>query len=268
MKHTLIPIIFALRGYVYRFLSGVDHVLNRKNQLFILSYHSLASDDWRFSVNVSEFKRQINYLSKHYSFISLKELSSAIRGQKTLAQPSVILTFDDGYKDVLQVKEFLAKKHIQPALFLMSDTRHTNWTELATKRPFLTKREVLGLAKAGWEIGSHSATHANLATVSNRDQEVIGSKKTLEKELGLPIKYFAYPRGKYSSQVLQAVKKANYQLALTMDDGVITSATDPLLIPRIGIDRSHSFAEFTATFSPSVVQLRKQIKETFLGRYL
>ena len=49
---------------------------------------------------------------------------------------------------------------------MLSDTKHANDSEMKTKRPFLTTKEIQTLKKAGWEIGCHSATHANLTTVS------------------------------------------------------------------------------------------------------
>ena len=48
------------------------------------------------------------------------------------------------------------------------------------------------------------------------------------------------PKGVYSKKVINAVKKAGYSYAFSMDDDLITFRTHPLAIPRIGIDGSLS----------------------------
>lgn len=271
IKKLMFSVATALRGAAYSVLGAVDkNVLKRTNPIVILSYHSVASDDWRFSVDAKTVKKQVTYLKKHFTIITLSELTDHLQGKKTLTKPSAVLTFDDGYKDVLELKDFFTKNKIKPALFLLANTKTPNWKELGTKRPFLNKTEIKKLVKAGWEIGCHSATHANLATLSDKmlQDEVVTAKKALEKELGMPIQYFAYPRGKYTQNVVKFIKKAKYQLALTMDDGFIKPDMDVYRIPRVGVDRTHSFAEFKTAYSPSVVQFRQVIKMSPIGRYL
>jgi len=245
-------------------------VLRTHNPIFIISYHSVANDTWRFSINEENVKKQIIYLKKHFEIINLKSLGFYLQGKKEITKPSVVITFDDGYKDILKLKTFFAEQKITPALFVLSDAKHPNISEMKSKRPFVTIKEIQILKKNGWEIGCHSATHANLSTVSLQSlrKEVSGAKKELEKSLGFSIPYFAYPRGQYNQAVLKEVKNASYQLGLTMDDGLIKRSSDPLLLPRIGIDRSHTFSEFVTTFSPSVVKLRAVIKKSPAGKYL
>ena len=268
MNKTIYTLLLTIRRGIYLSLGSFDRVLGRKNKVFILAYHSVARDNWRFSVDPSLLKKQIGYLWENYNFITLAELEAYVQGKKKITRPSVVLTFDDGYKDILVMKDFLVKHNIRPTLFLLTDTKHANWQELGSKRPFLNKKEIQSLIKAGFKIGSHSATHANLAEVSGFGREVIASKQTLEKELGIAIPYFSYPRGKYTQEVVQAVKKAKYGLAVSMEDGLISSKTNPLLVPRVGIDRTHTFEEFKVTFSPSVVRFRQLVKKTFIGKYL
>ncbi len=259
------------RKATYQLLAAFDaKVLKQKNPIVIFSYHSIAKDDWRFSVNPADLKKQITHLQKNYDIITLKTLEEYLAGKITITKPSAVLTFDDGYKDILTMKDFFKKHAITPALFILANTKNPNLKELGTKRQFLTKRDIQSLIKAGWEIGCHSATHANLATLSDKElkEEIITSKKSLEKNLGMTLKYFAYPRGKYNAAVVRLVQKAKYTMALTMDDGFINAESNRLTLPRVGVDRTHTFAEFGSTFSPSVVRLRKIIKLSPVGRYL
>lgn len=271
MKLLLFTFFIITRRCAYLLLGFFDtHFSQHRKLVFVLSYHSVRQDAWRFSVDPDVIKKQIDYLNSRYTIITLNDLALFIQGKKSILLPAVVLTFDDGYKDILAIKKYLIERHITPALFILSDTIHANWNELGSKRPFLNKHELHSLAKLGWEIGAHSATHANLLMVKGKalKKEIIESKKVLEKTLQIPIKYFAYPRGKYSLPVVRVVKKAQYDLALTMDDGFITQRTNTFLVPRIGIDRTHTFSEFKATVSPSVITVRSIIKRSFLGKYL
>ena len=52
----------------------------------------------------------------------------------------------------------------------------------------------------------------------------------------------------FSIRMNSMVKKAKYKMAFTMDDGFITPGIEPLTLPRVGIDRTHTFAEFKTAF--------------------
>lgn len=271
MKNFLFQILILCRKATYNTLGFIDRSFpTSQSPVFILSYHSVSNDTWRFGVSETVIKKQILYLQKHFEIITLKSLNEYLQGKRKITKPSVVLTFDDGYKDILKLKSFFAKNKIIPALFVLSNSKKPNWKELGSKRPFLTTKEVKTLKKANWEIGCHSATHANLTMLSKEqlEEEIVHAKKVLEKDLGFSLPYFAYPRGKYNEDVVRLVKKAKYQLGLTMDDGIINVRSDVLKLPRVGIDRTHSFAEFASTFSPSVVKFRGFIKRSPVGRYL
>ena len=261
----------SVRKIIYHSLGFIDRVVLRtENPVVILSYHSISNDDWRFSVSEERLKEQITHLKRNFDFITIRTLIDYLHGKKKLSRPSVFLTFDDGYKDILKLESFFKQNKIKPALFVLANSKNPNWKELGNKRAFLTKNEIQHLHNAGWTIGCHSATHANLASLSEKelDEEIIQAKHTLEKQLGFSVPYFAYPRGKYNENVVRLVKAANFQLGLTMDDGIIKPNRDMLTVPRVGIDNTHTFGEFKNTFSPSVVRFRNIIKQSPAGRYL
>lgn len=240
-----------------------------KTKIFILCYHGIGEDNWAFSVNKKTFEKQINYLkSQKIEFITLSDIEKFLNGEKKITKPSVVITFDDGYKDILEVSNFLKKKNIKPTLFLLSNTKNANRKELANERPFLSKKEILYLKKNGWELGSHTATHSDMFGLNAQqiEKEVIESKRSLEKELGIQIPYIAYPKGRYTHQILNAVKKADYKLGVSMDDGFISKIINKYTIPRIGVDRTHSIAEFKTLFMPMNIKFRKALKNIGYGK--
>jgi peptidoglycan/xylan/chitin deacetylase (PgdA/CDA1 family) len=81
--------------------------------------------------------------------------------------------------------------------------------------PFLDVNELRELHGRGVEIGSHSARHHHLPPcgADELDREVVDSADRLQQALGAPIRYFAYPDGKFDNRVLQRAKR-RYDAAL------------------------------------------------------
>lgn len=263
MKNYLVYI----RRSIYIFLYGLDRILRRNPGIFILCYHSISDDAWKYGVPKEIFQKQINYLLRHYSVINLDDLTLYLQGKKELKKPAFIITFDDGYQDIFTVRDFIKQLNIKPALFVLSDRKAANRRELNTKRPFLSTEQIRTLKKDGWIIGCHSATHAYFKDMSPEqlDRELVMSKKSLEKELGFQIRYFAYPKGVYTQEILDILERAKYTLALTMDDCALNIKTNVLRIPRIGVDKTHAFAEFKAIFFPSAILFRKFVKDYIIS---
>ncbi len=258
-------VAIIIRRSIYKFLGKFDQLTYRKNNLFVLCYHSINNDGWRYGVSVSEFKKQINYLSEYFQIINTDELGKVLGGRKKLTMPSAVITFDDGYADILSVKDFLKGKNIRPTAFVIADSSRANKEQLQTNRRLLTNKEIKSLQKNGWIIGSHSMTHADFSDLDKASvkKEVVNSKTKLEKDLGIEIKLIAYPKGKYDSRII--AESRCYNFGFSMDDRLIKNSTNPLIIPRVGVDRSHDLSEFKYLFSPSVLIFRGMFKNILGG---
>lgn len=242
----------------------VDTLLGRKIPLFVLCYHSFDDSGWFYSVQKEELEKQINFLlNSGYKAISMTDVYSyLVIGQK-IPKYSFVVTIDDGYESVERVSKFLNSKKIQPTLFVISDSERVNRHELSHEEKLLSKEQILEMQKMGWELGSHTKTHPSLLSVTDGDleKEVSGSKKELENEFKCRINGIAYPKGNWNEEVKLAAKNAGYSYGVTMDDGFIVPATDVLLIPRIGINNTHSLWEFKMLLSPSLLKVRKLLKK-------
>ncbi|MBI2008652.1 polysaccharide deacetylase family protein [Candidatus Amesbacteria bacterium] len=253
-------VYITIRRLVYITSGLLDQMLGRKNLVTILCYHDIANDGWRFGVSLKTFQQQINFLHKNYSFITSKELEEFLAGKHKISQPSVLLTFDDGYAGIFQTKDFLRSLNIKPVVFVLSGKK-INYPELGGVKKLLTTSQMLKLSRLGWTIGSHSSTHANFGKLSPSQikNEISGSKSILEKTLKLKINHFAYPKGRYSNRILDAVKASGYKMAFSMNSGQIDHFTNPFLLPRVGVDRTHSFSEFISLLLPSCISIKKYL---------
>ena len=90
---------------------------------------------------------------------------------------------------------------------------------------------------AGHEIGSHTVSHPDLTIVDRKrlEDEVGGSKRDLEAITGRPVVTFCYPAGEYDREVIAAVERAGYRMALTTDRGGSIATDEPFRIPRYRI---------------------------------
>ncbi len=105
--------------------------------------------------------------------------------------------------------------------------------------------EVREMEESGWvSFGAHTLHHPILAYLTDPLEvkyEVEGCRKLLEQRLGHPVRTFAYPVGQIqhiSEDVLNIVKRAGYQWALTTLYGFNTPRSELYLLRRIEVDVS------------------------------
>lgn len=241
--------------------------LNRLNKKlkFILCYHSIGDSGWRFSTPVSDFEEQVQFLSENFRVKSLTETLSSDDG-------AVVITFDDGYKDVyVNAFPVLKKYGMTGTIFVLGDNTCANRYEMENSLEFMSDDEIKHLKKEGWIIGSHSNTHANFHKLSKKNlvYEINQSKLNLEKKLGFEISIFAYPKGKYNDQIIDIVKKAGYSHAFTVDSGFF-SLKNNMKITRlpmegvVGINQFSAMLSYLGLLVESVFMEVLKIKERYL----
>ena len=78
-------------------------------------------------LELSSFKNQLDFFSKHYKFITAEEVLMAADGLLNISENSIWLTFDDGYKDHFQyVLPELKSRNIQGSFFPIADASQNN----------------------------------------------------------------------------------------------------------------------------------------------
>jgi len=88
----------------------------------ILTYHSVAAPDlagWidpHNRIDPDRFVHHMEFLAAHRRVISLDELADAIEAREPLPAGSVVLTFDDGYRDTLEVAAPILARYGLPAM--------------------------------------------------------------------------------------------------------------------------------------------------------
>ena len=88
---------------------------------------------------------------------------------------------------------------------------------------------------AGMHIGSHSVTHAFLDELSDAEarREVEESVHRLHEELGAPVRWFAYPRGRARESIKPLLRQAGIEAAVTTRLGRNAVGADLLDLRRL-----------------------------------
>ena len=156
------------------------------------------------------------------------------------------ITHDDGYLDNFEYAAPILHGLGLPATFFVSthflgsDTVPPWDAILPTRFPWMTWDQARELQATGFEIGSHTCNHPDLARISREcaRREITESRRELERELGRPVELFAYPFGRpqnIRASVVELVREAGYRCCLSSHGGVARDGTDAFALPRVPI---------------------------------
>jgi peptidoglycan/xylan/chitin deacetylase (PgdA/CDA1 family) len=198
----------------------------------------------RLTVHPADFARQMRWLKRNgYRTVTQRELFEALFRGRRLGRKPIVITFDDGYSDVLhRASPVLVRFGMRATAYVISG-RTTNGD-----RVFLTWRQLHALERRGIEIGSHTVTHADLTSLSDREalRELVQSRRALERRLGHPVQWLAYPFGAYDGRTERLVRRAGYVLAVTTQYGVVQPARRHLALGRLRVLDSTGVAGLVA----------------------
>ncbi|MDD5644941.1 MAG: polysaccharide deacetylase family protein [bacterium] len=210
----------------------------------VLMYHKISrcgAKKEKLRVSPEDFRCQIQYLKeKGYKSISIREFKEYFEGKRRFDFKPVVLSFDDGYNDnylnavpVLREYGFSAIFFIATAYVGKSnlwDVRHKSEEE-----SMMGWDEIKRLCEQGFEIGSHTVTHADLTKLSREEliKELKVSKSVLEEKLNVEIMAVSYPFGHYNGEVMSIASEAGYSLGIATRHGINALSDDPFEVKRI-----------------------------------
>lgn len=206
----------------------------------ILMYHYLSvppegADRYRIDLSVAPdlFAAHLDRIqAEGYTTISFYELVAHLTQGAPLPDKPIILTFDDGYRDNYENAFPLLVEHQMRATFFVV----TDFIDEA--RPeYISWDMAREMLAAGMSIESHSRNHA---TLRKRDNDylvwqILGSRETLEYELGVRPRFISYPAGEYDQATIDIAHSANYWAGITTEQGVVQRSDELFEIQRVRI---------------------------------
>ena len=142
-----------------------------------------------------------------YHAVSAQQVFDGLELGAPLPAKPVMITFDDGYRDVLvKALPTLIRLHMPATAFVITD-------RISGPDPsFLTWSELRRLEQSGVAIGSHTVTHANLTSLSDaqalgelRDSRTASSGTSAIRCSGSPIRSEPRMRGSFNSSARRAM---------------------------------------------------------------
>ncbi|MDD5416099.1 MAG: polysaccharide deacetylase family protein [Candidatus Daviesbacteria bacterium] len=215
----------------------------------ILMYHYVEyvkdeGDTIRKSLNIVPFifDQQVKTLKDAgFSFITTADLADALDNKASIDPKSVILTFDDGYRDFYtDVFPILKKYQVKAVVYIVP-----NFLDRSNN---LTSWQLKEIAQSGLvEIGAHTMDHTYLSglPLERVEYEIKQSKEYFESNFGIKVVSFAYPYGAFDNQIIDVVKKAGFKSAVTAISGIFALDVNRFFLYRVrpGVKAGESLLE-------------------------
>jgi peptidoglycan/xylan/chitin deacetylase (PgdA/CDA1 family) len=231
----------------------------------IFMYHHVSNRpttnylDYGLTVTTTNFNAQLDWLQRQgYHSINQTELFDALYYGKVLPTHPMILTLDDGYEDVFtNALPALLAHHYRGVFYIITGMIGGN---------YMTWPQVRKLAQDGMQVASHTIHHVNVGEPpagTSTQNELLGSKETLENQLRQPVQFFCYPVGEpfhhdsvYVQQIVLADLSKDGYVSATLDpfsfDSVIQNAQTPYQLPRIRVSGGESLQTFTSILNSTL----------------
>jgi peptidoglycan/xylan/chitin deacetylase (PgdA/CDA1 family) len=198
----------------------------------VLLYHRFDGTTFPETNTMSrDFEAQMEYLRTNgYHVLSMNELSQCLEGKAHMPEKGVVITIDDGYLSGYEKAVPILKKYRYPFCMFV-------YTQAVGSKNYMSYEQLKEVRSFGGEVGCHSRTHPYLTDLppDRIRNEIMGSKGTLEKNLGHPVQYFAYPFGYYDAEVRSVAKQAGFRLMLSSDPGSVGKNVERDRVPRQAI---------------------------------
>lgn len=236
----------------------------------ILAYHHVVPEHsdtilpWvynsPFRVTVDQFDAQMRFLTENsYQIIGLDELWQQVHDKESakldqLANKSVVITFDDGWKNNIDYAlPVLQNYGIKATFYIISkavgEQEYMSWSDLEK------------MAAAEMDIQSHGHRHVALELLSDDECrfEFEYSKHLLESNLGHKISHFSFPLGFYNRKVIDIAKKY-YKTCATSNTGFVSNQSNVNELPRLMVRHEHSLDDLRMILERDKQHLKHEIR--------
>lgn len=204
----------------------------------VLCYHHFAETcDSTLCTPTSVFEQHINFLKEEgYSVISTAELSDFLAFRRAIPKKAVVINLDDGYRSTYDIAYPILKKYGFTATFFI----YTSF--IGASKNALTWDQLKTMKADGFEVGSHTVTHADLSKkmagetekeyLARVKRELLLSKQILDDKLNQNTQYIAFPFGEFNQAVLKLCEETGYRVGFSVKAGGNAFYSEPLTLKR------------------------------------
>ena len=229
----------------------------------VLCYHEVDNNGPRkdvWSVSAQNLEQHILYLkAEGYYFADLGEYIAYCKGEVSLPEKTVMLTFDDGYASFYNKAYPLLKKHRVPAMLAMvtswmdgkrpADVRAlVSWEQLQEMEAsglvtvvshtdsLHTQRVVTPQGSVGSIIQNRlfvqGAYETDAAYTSRLRNDLRYVQQKFKDKLGHKARAIVWPYGRYSGKAVAIAKEEGFESSFLLDGGINTGAANDLYFAK------------------------------------
>ena len=224
---------------IYMFLPSKVAVLGYHN---IINYNDESNN---MSIFVDKFDKEMKFLKDMgFKSLTLDEMNDYMNGKLKVGKKSVLITFDDGYRSNYEYAFPILKKYnLNAVVFIIGkETLNNNDTYFNKELIEKSKKKYPNI-----EFASHSFDmHDNHGARIMNYEEILNDFNEQKKVINT--KYFAYPYGEYNDNMVNALKKYDYNLAFGFGYNTkfkkAYKTDNKYVIPRLSINSSMPLWKF------------------------
>ncbi len=207
-----------------------------EHSFVILQYHHVSTDTPRStSVSPEELEQHMAYLAEYHHVISLQSALTSIKNKTPLPQRSVVITFDDGYKNIGENGHPILRKYgFDYTIFI-------NPSQIGILNSQLSWDDVKQMSKEGVTFANHTLDHLHLLDryinedkanwIARIKKNINAAEDALSEQIGYSKKWIAYPYGEFDMTVKAMLKEMSY-VGFGQHSGAVGQFSDMQSLPR------------------------------------
>ena len=216
-------------------------LVNDNRGVPVLYYHSVdPSEANEVIIDPNKLREQLQFIKDSgYTTLTISELNDYIKNEKPIPEKSIVITFDDGYRDnYVYAFPMLKELDMKATFFIITNVIDDGY--------YMTAEQLKEMSDYGMDIESHTLNHLHLNELSYEQQleELKASKERLESITGKPVLSFAYPYGDRDENSKKAAIEAGYSIGFTTDLGYSDREDNPITLDRIYVSSSYTMDQF------------------------
>jgi len=230
----------------------------------VLMYHHILPQSSFIASSVDEFREQMAFLAKNgWTTLSSNEFYRYKKGEFTPPKKSVLITFDDGWRDnYIYAYPILKEFGLKATLFLI-----TEWIEKASENqenfePMKhkdAKKEVsqnpskiilnwdeIEKMKDVFDFHSHTHSHRDdyFGELSG-NEEFQKSRTVIQNKLGFEDLHLCWPRGIYDETLIKQAQQQGFEILYTTKRGINKPDGNMDEIKRIAVKKGAKWLKKT-----------------------
>ena len=207
-----------------------------RDNVVILVYHHVSTKTPPLtSISPEQFAAHLAHINEHHVVLPLDEVVTSLKNNEQLPDKSIAITFDDGYRNILENAHPLLRQYNIPY------TVFINPPEIGARRDQLNWAEVRTMSQEGVLFANHTMDHAHLlARLENETQQqwlerslqnIRAAETMITEQIGYSLQYLAYPFGEFNFVLRDALLAEGYT-GFAQHSGAMSSRGDFGAIPR------------------------------------